>query len=639
MLAYLRFFLMGMLLAVGLCYSPALHAVNEEHPILIVSSYNPGAYPASSNVSEFMEEYKALGGKHNVIIENMNCKSFSDSPRWKGVMKEILDKYNGEREPGAIVLLGQEAWAAYLSQDDSVRRPVPVITLLSSRNLVTLPDEGTELKSWMPESVDFFEDRLDDRTWGGFVYEYDIEANVRLIQAVYPNTKHIAFLTDNSYGGVTLQALAREKMKKFPELDLILLDGRVNTIYTIVDRFRELPENTAVLLGTWRVDMNDGYFMRNATYAMMEANPDVPVFTASSIGLGYWAVGGVIPAFRSFGKEVAREVVRLLNDPADAADIKVEVVDCRTVMDYRKLKGLEVDANSLPMKVEIINRPASFYEQYRYQIWVAAVVLIILVGGLLISLYYYFRMKRLKDDLERSEVDLREAKERAEESNRLKSAFLANMSHEIRTPLNAIVGFSDVLAMGGVSEEEHRHFFEIIKTNSDLLLRLINDILDISRLESGKVQLTYETIDVVQLARHALTSVEFSRNTSTNRFVFKAHPESFMLRTDTQRMQQVMINLLSNADKFTKEGTITLEFWVDTHKKIAFFAVTDTGCGIPKEKHKLVFERFEKLNEYAQGTGLGLAICKLIVLKWGGNIWVDPDYEEGARFIFTHPVE
>lgn len=639
MSACFRTFLIGMLLAVGLYHSPALYAVNEEHPILIVSSYNPGAYPASSNVSEFMDEYKALGGKHNVIIENMNCKSFSDSPRWKGVMKEILDKYNGKQEPTLIVLLGQEAWAAYLSQDDSVKRTVPVITLLSSRNLVTLPDEGTDLKSWMPESVDFFEDRLDDRTWGGFVYEYDIEANVRLIQSVYPKTKHIAFLTDNSYGGVTLQALAREKMKKFPELDLILLDGRVNTIYTIVDRFRELPEYTVVLLGTWRVDMNDGYFMRNATYAMMEANPDVPVFTASSIGLGYWAIGGVIPAFRSFGKEVAQEVVRLLNNREDKVDIEVEVVDCRTVMDSRKVKELAIDVESLPMKVEIVNRPPSFYEQYRYQIWLAIAILAILVGGLLVSLYYYFRMKRLKDDLERSEVDLREAKDRAEESNRLKSAFLANMSHEIRTPLNAIVGFSDVLAMGGATEEEHRNFFEIIKANSDLLLRLINDILDISRLESGKVQLTYETIDVVQLARHALTSVEFSRKSLTNRFVFTSGVDSFMLRTDTQRMQQVMINLLSNADKFTKEGTITLDFRVDAGKKMALFSVTDTGCGIPKEKHKLVFERFEKLNEYAQGTGLGLAICRLIVLKWGGDIWVDPDYEDGARFVFSHPVE
>ena len=147
-------------------------------------------------------------------------------------------------------------------------------------------------------------------------------------------------------------------------------------------------------------------------------------------------------------------------------------------------------------------------------------VLCILVIELLVSIYFYLRTKRLKDDLERSQVALYEAKDRAEESNRLKSAFLANMSHEIRTPLNAIVGFSDVLASGGSSEEDQRNYFRIIQSNSDLLLRLINDILDLSRLEANKVILTPEDCDVVQLCRQALSSVEMSRRESGNRFVF-----------------------------------------------------------------------------------------------------------------------
>ena len=103
-------------------------------------------------------------------------------------------------------------------------------------------------------------------------------------------------------------------------------------------------------------------------------------------------------------------------------------------------------------------------------------------------------------------------------------------------------------------------------------------------------------------------------------------------------LQQVIINLLSNADKFTKRGKITLDFSVNEEKQMAIFSVTDTGCGIPKEKQGLVFERFEKLNEYAQGTGLGLSICKLIVHKWKGSIWIDPDYTGGARFVFSHPL-
>lgn len=241
-------------------------------------------------------------------------------------------------------------------------------------------------------------------------------------------------------------------------------------------------------------------------------------------------------------------------------------------------------------------------------------------------------------ELEMMKRELLSSKEKAEMSDSLKSAFLANMSHEIRTPLNSIVGFSDVLAMGGSTEDEQQSYYQIIKTNSDLLLRLINDILDLSRLEANRVTLTWEECDVVQLCSQVVASVSFSRQSSDNQFLFSTSFETFRMVTDVQRMQQVIINLLSNADKFTKRGKITLDFSVNEEKQMAIFSVTDTGCGIPKEKQGLVFERFEKLNEYAQGTGLGLSICKLIVHKWRGSIWIDPDYTGGARFVFSHPL-
>ena len=632
-----KYTLFLLLIVISCCRPLTGYAATGEKPILMICSYNPGAYPTSANVSDFMDEYDRLGGKRGVVIENMNCKSFSDFPRWKGVMRDILDKYRGNQEPALIILFGQEAWASYLSLNDSVTGEVPVLCALTSRNVVLLPDDEKDLVHWMPESSDFYEDNLKRQVRGGFMYEYDIASNIRMIRAIYPDTKNIAFISDNTYGGVTLQAHVRREMKQFPELNLILLDGREHTIYTIVDELRKLPKHTAVLIGTWRVDKNEGYFMRNATYSMMEAIPDIPTFTATSIGLGYWAVGGVVPAFRTFGKELAAETVRLLENPGDTT-LRVEVVGTEALLDSKKVKEQKINVAALPMAVKLVNESPSFYRQYRYQIWGGVGVLCVLVMGLLISIYFYLRTKRLKDDLERSQADLYEAKDRAEESNRLKSAFLANMSHEIRTPLNAIVGFSDVLASGGSSDEDQRNYFRIIQSNSDLLLRLINDILDLSRLEADKVTLTPEDCDVVQLCRQALSSVEMSRRESGNRFVFETMIDSFVLQVDVQRLQQVLINLLTNAAKFTKNGTITLQFEVDREKKRVLFAVADTGCGIPKEKQKQVFERFEKLNEYAQGTGLGLSICKLTVDKWGGSIWIDPDYERGARFVVSHPL-
>lgn len=632
-----KYTLFLLLIVISCCRPLTGYAATGEKPILMICSYNPGAYPTSANVSDFMDEYDRLGGKRGVVIENMNCKSFSDFPRWKGVMKDILNKYRGDQEPALIILFGQEAWASYLSLNDSVTGEVPVMCALTSRNVVLLPDDEKDLVHWMPESSDFYEDNLKRQVRGGFMYDYDIASNIRMIRAIYPDTKNIAFISDNTYGGVTLQAHVRREMKKFPDINLILLDGREHTIYTIVDELRKLPKHTVVLIGTWRVDKNEGYFMRNATYSMMEAVPDIPAFTASSIGLGYWAVGGVVPAFRTFGKELAGETVRFLENPGDTT-LQVELVGTEALLDSKKVKEQKIDVAALPMKVKLVNELPSFYQQYRYQIWGGVGVLCLLVMGLLVSIYFYLRTKRLKDDLERSQADLYEAKDRAEESNRLKSAFLANMSHEIRTPLNAIVGFSDVLASGGSSEEDQRNYFRIIQSNSDLLLRLINDILDLSRLEADKVTLTPEDCDVVQLCRQALSSVEMSRRESGNRFVFETQTESFVLQVDIQRLQQVLINLLTNAAKFTKNGTITLQFEVEKEKNRVLFAVADTGCGIPKEKQKQVFERFEKLNEYAQGTGLGLSICKLTVDKWGGSIWIDPDYERGARFVVSYPL-
>jgi len=612
-------------------------AVTGEHPVLIISSYNPDARQTSGNIYDFMEEFERLGGKAPIALENMNCKSFSEAPLWKNKMEELLAKYQGKRSPVLLVLIGQEAWTAYLSQADSIRGNVPVLAALASRNAIILPDDSVDLKTWMPDAVDFFNDFPNSSVKAGFVYEYDVEANINLIKKLYPETRNIAFVSDNSYGGVSLQAHVVEEMKKHPELNLILLDGRTNTIYTISDKLHELPPNTALLLGTWRVDMYDGYFMRNATYTMMEAAGDVPTFSITSVGIGYWAVGGVIPSYRALGKDMAHQAVRLLQGP-DSDRVEVEVIPNKIQMDSKIVKDKRLDLSSIHQPIEMVNETPSFYEQYKYHIWTVGTVLVVLLSGLFVSLYFYYHTKKLKDELQESESALREAKDRAEESSRLKSAFLANMSHEIRTPLNAIVGFSDVLASGGTSVDEQQGYVDIIKTNSDLLLRLINDILDVSRLEADRVTFTIEKCDVVPLCQQVLASVSQARK-SENEFIFECDRESVDLRTDTQRLQQVIINLLSNADKFTRNGQITLKLEVDDEKRVATFSVSDTGTGIPLEKQKQVFERFEKLNEYVQGTGLGLSICKLTVEKWGGEIWVDSGYTDGARFVFTHPFE
>lgn len=241
--------------------------------------------------------------------------------------------------------------------------------------------------------------------------------------------------------------------------------------------------------------------------------------------------------------------------------------------------------------------------------------------------------------LKRSQMRQEAMKEKAVQAIQRKNMFLSNMSHEVRTPLNAIVGFSAVLTDEDESfdDESRREFSEIIKVNSFQLLKLINDILDFSDFENDNITFNIRTHDAVKLCNEVVETVMASRKLEVE-MRFDTDLSVLMLDTDDARLRQVLINLLVNATKFTEQGSIVLELKmadVDT----ALFSVTDTGCGIPPEKQHLIFERFEKLNDFVQGSGLGLSICQLIVKYMNGKLWVDSGYTRGARFCFTHPLK
>lgn len=241
--------------------------------------------------------------------------------------------------------------------------------------------------------------------------------------------------------------------------------------------------------------------------------------------------------------------------------------------------------------------------------------------------------------LKRSQIRQEAMKEKAVQAIQRKNMFLSNMSHEVRTPLNAIVGFSAVLTDEDESfdDESRREFSEIIKVNSFQLLKLINDILDFSDFENDNITFNIRTHDAVKLCNEVVETVMASRKLEVE-IRFDTDLSVLMLDTDDARLRQVLINLLVNAAKFTEQGSIVLELKM-ADADTALFSVTDTGCGIPPEKQHLIFERFEKLNDFVQGSGLGLSICQLIVKYMNGKLWVDSGYTRGARFCFTHPLK
>lgn len=263
----------------------------------------------------------------------------------------------------------------------------------------------------------------------------------------------------------------------------------------------------------------------------------------------------------------------------------------------------------------------------------------ILTGSILLVFIFIIiaiMLRKQRQEIALSTQKLEHLRTNAENATSAKSIFLSNMSHEIRTPLNALSGFSSLLTEENLDNETRRQCNEVILQNSELLLKLINDVIDLSSLEFGKIQFCINKHNVVNICQNVIDTVSKIKQTQAA-ICFITELKGMDIETDDARLQQVLINLLINATKFTPQGSIILELRKQSEQEL-LFSVTDTGCGIPKEKQAAIFRRFEKLNENAQGSGLGLSICQLIIEHIGGKIWIDPDYTGGSRFFFTHPI-
>lgn len=240
--------------------------------------------------------------------------------------------------------------------------------------------------------------------------------------------------------------------------------------------------------------------------------------------------------------------------------------------------------------------------------------------------------------LKETEQALIQARKKAEESDKMKSAFLANMSHEIRTPLNAIVGFSNLInteEMELTAEQRHE-FLELINTNCDLLLKLISDILDLSRIESGRMDFIFDTYNLTELM-HTIYQTHRLLMPDGVELQIRTPEKPVFLKTDQHRFTQVITNFINNASKFTEKGYIRIGYELAADDREVHVYVEDSGKGIPKAKQQAIFERFNKLDEFAQGTGLGLAICRVIVQRLQGSIHLQSKEGVGSRFTVILP--
>ena len=607
----------------------------ERECILIVSSYNPDTRRMARFITEFEQQILALGIPCDICIETLECKGIADAALWMSLIDNMITRYES-RSLRAVVLLGQEAWASFVSLG---RIPEGVMCFCGfvSSNGVMLPPPPDSLQTWKPRSVEYqgMTDSL--KTVGGMLNRYNIRRNVELIRSLYPQVENIALVTDNTYGGISLQALVREEWKHYPDLNLILVDSRQGE-EAVHEAYASLPTRSAVMLGTWRVGCDGEYLMQRSLIELVQSNPRIPVFSITRTCIGDVAIGGYVPEYESGAPLIATQIKKYY-DTGRIDDVHFHTRKNVYLFDSRKLKEWKIAEYALPKGSVVEDTIAAKLSKYSHYIELLMLGILLLVLLLLFVTWLLLRVQRLKRTLEEREGQLVVARERAEESDMLKSAFLANMSHEIRTPLNAIVGFSSLMQSEELSQEERAEYCDIVVNNSEMLLTLLNDILDISSLECGKIRFNYASEEIVQICQHALMTTAHTRQEGVEGR-FECAVDSFMLTTDAHRLSQILINLLTNAGKFTSEGSITLGVEIDKEHDEVLFSVTDTGPGIPPDKQEMVFNRFEKLEgNKKKGTGLGLAICRQIAVIIGGRIWVDPTYTGGARFIFAHPLD
>lgn len=623
------------LIALFIIYSSFSILAFKSNTVVIISSYPSD----SKRVTDFLYDFdRAIEKKNyniNFVMENMGFRGLNEIGEWKDMMKKIVDKYYNEQNLKGIIILGQEAWTSYLSQDRILK--VPFYGCFVSVNGILIPDsiKNEDYVNWEPKSINTCEYARERGYSGGIMNNYNVEANVNLIRLLYPSVNSIAFISDNSYGGLSLQANVKKIMKeKFPDIKLILLDGRKESITNIQKRISTLDKNSAVLIGTWRIDNTGTFFMQGTISGMIPKGREIPFFTLTGVGLGDVAVGGYYPDYKINIANIIDDIYRYNFEGKRSSPFyytKNSYVFHKEKMEESGIKSFQIPKESI-----IVSQSDAQLLQYKKYLLYIIIILVIFITALVLAMMLYFKNKRFNIVLRMQQEELIKAKEVAEESDKLKSAFLANMSHEIRTPLNAIVGFSELMKDAG-DEEEKAQYWQIIHTNSEMLLRLINDILDLSKIESGMIDLKSVKFDLSSMFDEIYSTQKHRHNDSKVDFIYNNPYKECIVDLDRNRITQIISNFVTNAFKFTPEGYIKIGYeYIDGGIKLY---CEDSGIGIAKEKLDKVFARFHKLDSFAQGTGLGMAICKAIVDVYNGKIGVESQAGKGSTFYAWIPCE
>ena len=604
----------------GLLFSMLADTGKAEKEVLVLNSINFNL-PWSKHFYWCVHDELQQRGV-SVKAESLSVPALLDTMEVNAVITRLREKY--PVPPAAVVLIGDPGWIVCRELFDDVWKDVPVV-VTNARD--RLPASVEILLSHAPLTE---ANSVPAKEWRrGYnittlKQHYYIKETIELICQLIPDMKRLAFISDDRYISEETRCDMKEVVTKyFPDLPLELLSTTQLSTEALLDTLHSYKSNTGIIYYSWFESHNkddNNYLFDHIQDVISNFTPS-PLFLLSSEDLSNNTfAGGYYVSAESFGQSLLEILYRIL-DGEQARNIPETTGGKENAyLCYPVLEEHNIPSYRYPKAAVYINQPQSFFQQHKAEILVCIAILVILVT----AITYYIRI--LRKAYSRSS----EAMEKAEQANQLKSAFLANMSHEIRTPLNAIIGFSSLIAELDLTAEEKEQYANIITTNNELLLKLVNDILDLARIESGGIVFHKESCNLTDLVK-TLYKQHLSDVPEGIEFKEKCPDTPICLYSDKERLYQALENILKNAIKFTSAGFIEIGYEYSTNAQDVRLYVQDTGIGISPEDQEAIFERFKKLDDFVQGTGLGLSICQAIVKQLNGRILLQSEKNKGCR--------
>ncbi len=471
----------------------------------------------------------------------------------------------------------------------------------------------------------------------GVIESIEPSETLDLILKFHPDTKNLLVISDhNTHTSRIVTEQTKQAFAPYNEtLDIHYLEDM--TAAQMQETVASVSNDTVIFLLLFNRDRAGNEVTMMESIEMVASSSKVPVYSAWDFYLGKGIVGGKLTSAFNDGRLAGELGVRVL-DGEDPASIPVQDSKYHDFLfDWEQLERFSISGDELPEGSIIANRVPTLYELYKTEMLVTAIVIVFLLS---VVSFLLINQNRLKD----TQAQLLAAKEKAEEADKLKSVFIANVSHELRTPLNGILGFSEMMKMSNISTEKKLHYADVINTSGKQLLGLINNILDISSIEAGKVTVRKTEFDVNEmlLELYSMFRPQFEINKPGVDLIFNqdTEDENFFIYSDKQMIRQILTNLLGNALKFTQDGIVEFGYSMPDHNTIQFY-VKDTGIGIPQERYDCVFGRFKQVDDGSsrqyEGTGLGMSISKGLAQLLGGDIEFESEVGVGSVFYLRVP--